>query len=69
MVQNLSGSDHSPQPSGHVNPRTATPRKTFGEAVADFRKSIEGEPWFSAEEIDEIFNVRDKSPGREVDLS
>ena len=69
MVQNLSGSDHSPQPSGHENPRTATPRKTFGEAVADFHKSIEGEPWFSAEEIDEIFNVRDASPGREVDLS
>jgi hypothetical protein len=69
MVQNLSGSDQSPQPSDHDNPATVTPRKNFGEAVADFRKSIEGEPWFSAEEIDEIFNVRDKSPGREVDLS
>jgi hypothetical protein len=69
MVQNLSGSEQSPQPSGHENPKTATPRKNFGEAVADFRKSIEGESWFSAEEIDEIFNVRDKSPARNVDLS
>jgi hypothetical protein len=69
MVQNLSGSDQSPRPVDHDGSETATPRKTFGEAVADFHKSIEGEPWFSAEEIDEIFNVRDKSPGREVDLS
>lgn len=69
MGQNLSGSNQSAQPSNHDNPETATPRKNFGEAVADFRKSIAGEPWFSAEEIDEIFNVRDMSLGREVDLS
>ncbi len=69
MGQNLAGSDQSPQPSDDDNSATAKPCNNFGEAVADFRKSIEGEPWFSAEEIDELFNVRDASPGREVDLS
>jgi hypothetical protein len=69
MVQNLSGSDQNPQPFDHDGSKTATPGNNFGEAVADFRKSIEGEPWFSAEEIDELFNVRDAFPGREVDLS
>ena len=69
MVKNLSGSDQTPQPFDHDDSKTAPPCNNFGKAVADFRKSIESEPWFSAEEIDEIFNVRDTSPGREVDLS
>jgi prevent-host-death family protein len=43
--------------------------QNFGEAVLEFRQQyIEGQPWFENEEIDDIFDVRDKSPGREVDL-
>jgi prevent-host-death family protein len=43
--------------------------QNFGEAVLEFRQQyIEGQPWFENEEIDDIFNVRDKSPSREVEL-
>ncbi|MEB3213223.1 MAG: type II toxin-antitoxin system Phd/YefM family antitoxin [Leptolyngbyaceae bacterium] len=45
------------------------PRPNFGEAVREFRQQyIEGQPWFENDEIDAIFDVRDKSPGREVEL-
>ncbi len=43
--------------------------QNFGEAVLAFRQQyIEGQPWFEDEDIDEMFNGRDKSPAREVDL-
>ena len=43
--------------------------QNFGEAVLAFRQQyIEGQPWFENEEIDDIFDVRDKSSAREVDL-
>lgn len=39
--------------------------QNFGETVLAFRQQyIEGQAWFEDEEIDEIFNVRDKSVAR-----
>lgn len=48
--------------------RLATQKQGFGEAVLAWRKKYDVDNWDDDVDIDEIFNVRDKSPGREVEL-
>ncbi len=48
--------------------RLANSKQGFGEAVLAWRKRYDVDNWGDDVDIDEIFNVRDKSPGREVEL-
>ena len=48
--------------------RLSEPKQSFGEAVLAWRKKFDVDNWDDDLDIDEIFNVWDKSPGREDDL-
>lgn len=48
--------------------RLSQPKQGFGEAVLVWRKKYDVENWGNDIDIDEVFDVRDKSPGREVEL-
>lgn len=48
--------------------RLVCPKKSFWEAVLEFRKRYDVDNWEEDIDIDAIFDVRDKSPGREVEL-
>jgi len=48
--------------------RLAKPTQGFGEAVLAWREKYDVENWDDDVDIDEVFNVRDKSPGREAEL-
>ena len=48
--------------------RLRQPKQGFGEAVLAWRKKYAVEDWDDGIDVDEVFNVRDKSLGREVEL-
>ena len=47
--------------------RLRQPKQSFGEAVLAWRQKYDVENWDDDIDIDEVFNVRDKSPGREFE--
>lgn len=47
--------------------RLCQPKKGFGEAVLAWRKKYDVENSEEEIDIDEVFNVRDQSPGREFE--
>jgi prevent-host-death family protein len=47
--------------------RLFRPKQNFGEAVLAWRKKYDVENWDDDIDIDEVFNVRDQSPGREFE--
>ena len=49
--------------------RLSQPQQNFGEAVMAWRKEYDVDNWKDDLDIEATFNARDKSPGREVDLS
>ncbi|MEO1353448.1 MAG: type II toxin-antitoxin system prevent-host-death family antitoxin [Cyanobacteria bacterium J06635_15] len=44
--------------------RLCQPKQSFGEAVLAWRKKYDVDNWDDDIDIDEVFNVRDRSPGR-----
>lgn len=48
--------------------RLVQPKQGFGEAVLAWREKYDVDSWDDDVDIDEVFNGRDKSPGREVEL-
>ncbi len=48
--------------------RLQRPARNFGQAVLEFRRKYDVSNWEDDVDLDAIFDVRDKSPGREVDL-
>lgn len=47
--------------------RLCQPKQSFGKSVLAWRKKYDVENWDNDIDIDEVFNVRDKSPGREFE--
>ena len=44
--------------------RLFQPKQSFGEAVLAWRKKYDVDNWDDDIDIDEVFNARDRSPGR-----
>ena len=53
--------------SAEAYDRLLQPKQGFGEAVLAWRKKYDVENWNDDIDIDEVFNIRDKSPGREFE--